>query len=116
MSENLNDLISHDSLCRLCGNTSELVKSHLQRGRLPLMFATLPESITKSLNIIPQGQPQVEDRKLDDDGNVTMRPYSQPKLATSYRSLWLLFPAARLAETRLRTRRYRSEKEGMMYM
>lgn len=80
------------------------------------MFATIPKSFTKDLNIVLPKLPQVEVTKVVKDVLVLMRLYSEPELTSSYSNLSLLLFAAGWAELKLGMKRSRPERKSTVYV
>lgn len=84
MSDNLSELISKNSLYGFCNAWPGLAESGSERGRLPLMFVTFTEFVTKALNIVQPQQPQMRVTELDEEENVLTRLNLLPALKTCY--------------------------------
>lgn len=76
------------------------------------MFATLPEAVTKTLNIVQPRPSQVEVIELDEDGNVTRKPYLPAVITSSYAHWSLQFSVAVWDDPKLGTKQCRPEMNG----
>lgn len=89
------NLFTNNLLYKIRDEWLELGKLLFQRGHLPLVISTLPKSATEELNIISPRPPYLEVTKIDDNGNVLIRPDWQPSLTSYYKKLSFFFSAAK---------------------
>lgn len=92
MLKNVSDVVPSNEVYSLCDERIELDKLRFYRGRLTLVVAMLPESFTKTLNIMRP--PHVEMTDFDEDGYVVIRPDPQPALTSPCRVWSRVFSAA----------------------
>lgn len=71
--ENVSDVTPNNSFYSLRHDCSELDRLSFQRGRLLLMFNTLPGSFTKAPNIVLPRPPQMKVTEPAEDVSVVMR-------------------------------------------
>lgn len=86
------------------------------RARLPQVFGALPESAEKPPNIIRRRPLHVKATGLYGDGNVEMRPDSQPAITTSDTNRSLQCSATEWIEPNLGIKRLTPENKGEMYV
>lgn len=91
MVEILGVFIFSNLLYRLHEKFPELDITRFHRVPLSLVLATLPQSVTKALNIVRPQPPPVEETEFEEGEDVVMQSDSQLVLSSSYRSLSLLF-------------------------
>lgn len=81
-----------------------------------MIFGTLPDSVTKTLNIVSPRRPLVRVPGLDQDGNVVRGPDLQTVLTLSKRNGLLLFSVAGWPEPKQSLKQYRFEKTDTIYV
>lgn len=75
--ERVSDLLSNSSLYKVRDERSQLKTSQFRWGHLPLVLATLPDSIIKALNIVWPWSLQLGPTETDEDGKVVIRSDSK---------------------------------------
>lgn len=76
VQENLSKVISNNRLYSNPDDRPELTNSQFQRGHLPLVSVTPPESVTKASDVVRPRPPQMKVTEIHKTGNVEMRPNS----------------------------------------
>lgn len=80
------------------------------------MFATLPEAVKSSLNIVPSQKPQMRAMVLDEDGNLVTRLDLHSVFKLSYWHGPLLFSKTGWAEPKIGVMRRGYVQNAVMYV
>lgn len=116
MLESVRDFIFNNLLYRMRDERPELDKLRFQIGSLPLVFAVLPESIIKGLQMIRRRSPRLEVTEINFAWNGVINPYTQPALTSSYRNRSLLISAPEWAKQNIGMKRSIFVSNSMMYL
>lgn len=114
--KDLSGFISNNVLYCLRHKWPWLDKSRFRTGLVPLLFSTLPESVTKVLNIVRPLPSQVEMTELEEDGSMNIRLESWPELSSSYSNRSRLSLAIGQTEPKLDLKQPTSEKGSSNYV
>lgn len=102
----MSDLFSNNYFYGMHKEWPELDKFRFRRGRLLLVFVTIPEIVSENISIVRPRRTQLRVMEAKQNDNVVITAYLQPVLTSTYRNQSLLFSADECAGPEIVTKHF----------